>query len=84
MLLKIIWIVDAVVLIALIASYFLGEPEKGKFAYVVLYIILIGVSYFIKGTHPKTALLLAGVPVLIPVLIILFLFLAFNLSAIFK
>lgn len=84
MLLKILWVLDIFILIPLVSSYFLGEPEKGKFAYVVLYIILIGVSYFIKGTHPKTAIFLAGVPVLIPVLIILFLFLAFNLSAILK
>jgi hypothetical protein len=84
MLLKIIWIVDAVVLIALIASYFLGEPEKGKFAYVFLYIVLIGVSYFIKDTHPKMAMLVAGVPVLIPILVILFLFFAFSISAISK
>lgn len=84
MLLKILWALDAVILLGLIASYFLGEPEKGKFAYVALYVILVGSSYFIRETHPRTALFLAGIPVLIPLLIVLFLFLAFSLSAILK
>lgn len=84
MLLKIFWGLDVLVILMLIASMVVEQPEKGKFAYIALYIILIGVSYFIKETHPKAAILIAGIPVFIPILIILFLFFAFTASSVFK
>ena len=70
MILKILWVLDTVVLIALIAGIFLGKPEKGIFAYIFLYIGLIGVSYWIRDSHPKWAMMLAGVPVALPILIV--------------
>ena len=84
MILKILWVLDTVVLIALIAGIFLGKPEKGIFAYIFLYIGLIGVSYWIRDSNPKWAMILASIPVALPILIVLFFAIIFNIAAIFK
>jgi hypothetical protein len=84
MLLKILWCIDAFVLFNLVASISVEQPKKGKLTYITLYIILIGTSYFIKETYPKMAILLASIPVLIPIFIFLFLIVVFNLKNVLK
>ena len=78
MLLKIFWIIDIFLLVLLLISAFKGRLEIGAFTYVILYFILIGVSFFIQKTHPKIAIFLASVPVLVPILAILFFVIGFR------
>lgn len=84
MLLKILWLLDAFVLLILVAGIFVKQAEKGTFVYVALYIILIGASYQLRASNPKVALTLASIPVAIPILIVLFFFIIFNISVVFK
>ena len=84
MFLKILWVLDAIILIAIIAGIILEKPENGIFAYVILYIGLIASSYWIRESRPKWAIFLAGIPVALPLLIVLFLAIIANLSNVLK
>lgn len=82
--LKILWVLDVIVLIVIIAGIVLEKPEKGIFVYVILYLGLIAVSIYVRNSNPKLALIFASIPVAIPILIVLFFAIVFNIASIVK
>lgn len=74
--------IDALMLVVLTWNMIQPTFRPGESRLIILFLLLVGASYYIRGRHPKAALMMAAFPILTPLLIWGFLILFFVLFSI--